>query len=129
MTTNAVPTLSSSGWVKGVATKCDYLISHFYTSEANQTEFYPGNVASLPELLAKYQHDPLSLGTQIQTTMHRYLSRHFDTADVDCSCTDEDGKVYIRLSATVEQDGVKYSFCKQFETTGTVISKIINLVN
>jgi len=129
MPTAAVPTLSAAGWVKDVPTKCDFLISHFYASEEAQTFFYQGNVASLPALLAKYQHDPLSLGTQIQTVMHRYLARHFDSADVDCSCTDDSGKVYIKLSATVVQDGEKYSFCKQFETTGTIISKIINLVN
>lgn len=136
--TVAVPTLSSNGWVRAPADKADYLLAHFYESDKRQTYLYGENVTNLQWLIEQYGHDIILVCQEVRRAVQLYLSRYYDTADVQVTSDTEPGYttvpndtsfVRLRMVCTVTEEGKEYSIAKLIEISDGKFKKVVNLVN
>ena len=56
-----LPTLSSSGFVSGIAEKADRLMSYYFVSEDSQSNLYRGQITSLPKQIQLLGNDEQAL--------------------------------------------------------------------
>jgi len=94
------PTLSTHGWVTDSANKMDFLLSHFFLSDYNQTYFYKGRVSSLPRVIEKNGGKVNGVTEELKSVLSSYLNRYYDSVDVEVSIVDEDTN--LTSSATVQ---------------------------
>jgi hypothetical protein len=126
-----VPTLSPVGWARSPEDKAFFLFSHFYESEKNQTRVYGNNVSNLQWLNAEYGTDIPEFCAQLRKTLTDYLGRHFDSVNVDVTSdmnTNPGSQINIKVSSSVFENGIKYSFGHLVQQNGKVV-KLLTLIN
>lgn len=131
MANNAVPTLSSTGWVTGIAQKADKLFTYFLTSERSQSNAFDG-IASLQYLMQQYAEDELNLERKIEQTLSQLYRRYFEGVEVKVRIHEpKDGAENNRLDLTIKvrvNDGkYKYELSKLLKSTNGSLTRIINL--
>ena len=100
------------GRIDGAAEKLDYLFAAYFVSEQSQSNLYLGRVISLPFQIQAYAQDPVQLRQVMSSTLQSYLDPYFDQTDVRISVEDtvgDEGRLTVRVDATVVQDGATYS--------------------
>lgn len=113
MPVNAVPTLSTFGYVTNVAEKVDFLLAHFVEADKLQSTIYPDHVASLQWLLEENMGSMTSTVSAVQTAVQNYMNRYFDSSSVECTYEEENAeksssRILLTLSITVVQNGNEY---------------------
>lgn len=130
MASNALPTLSTFGWVNATAEKADKLFSHFFASDALQSHVYRGNITSLPNLIQQYGNDPNAITNKMRQELSIYLGRYFDSVDVEVNYEMVDESlIKLKVYARLTEKGKEYSLGKLLEVSGNTIKQIINLNN
>lgn len=131
MSNNKVPSLSPSGWVSAVAEKIDLLLSHFYEAYQNQTYVYKDKITSLQYLIEEHGKDIPALQSKVRGALSLYLTRHFDTANVEVTVTTDEStnESTINIYATVTQNGVEYNVAKLISIAGNTIKSIVDANN
>lgn len=128
-----VPTLNVAGWVNSPNEKVDSLLAHFFESLKSQTAIYGDNVTSLQYLVEHYGNKPSELSTRMQAALEAYLGRYFQSAVVDITHDDNaaniTSSVALTISASVMENGARYSIGKLLEISNSKISKITALNN
>jgi hypothetical protein len=122
----AYHSLTMAGTVTRPAEIVDFLMADFYASLQEQSEIYPGAVASLPYLVATYGSNKMVLSEKIQNTLQKYFSDYFDSVSMNVRCTDIDGTSGYEISLAVEvtQGTETYQLNQLLNVSGTRISKI-----
>lgn len=133
MAERAVPTLSSSGFVVQVAEKADRLLSYFFTSEASQSELYNGSIASLPDLIQKFNDQTTELVKATESLLSAYFSRHFDNVNVIASTNypqpGDESRTNLTIRVTFVDKGQPYDLGRIVNIVDSKIAKIIHLNN
>lgn len=132
MSSKILGTLSIDGWINELAAVCDRLLAYFLVSDYSQTELYPDEISSLPYIIKTYGDDEIRLKSVLTSTLNKYLSRHFDRADVSVSTNNvstTDYRLEIKLIITVYQNDVQYSVGQLIQTVNSVVTNIVNINN
>jgi len=119
----AVPTLSTSGWVKTPAEKIDLLITYFVYTIENQTTLYKGASTSFQQILESNMGNMDSTVAATRSALISYLSRYYASVNVDVSYelsdpTNSLSLATMSIAATVTENDQTYS-----------IEKALTLVN
>ena len=130
---NPLPTLSSSGFVSGIAEKADRLMSYYFTSEASQSNLYRGEVTSLPKQIQLLGNDEAALAARIRTELERLFGNYFDGVEVNVSTdipnTADPNRINVTVSATLIDGGQQYSLGRLINVVNSRIAKIIDINN
>ena len=122
-----LPTLTTAGWIEDLVSVSTSLMDYFLVSEESQTQFYPGEVASLPFLVQQYGSDPDALVSRGRDVLQRYFSRYFEMASVEITSdeqSDSPGRYNISIDVTVVREGKTHRLGRLIELGD---SKIINV--
>ena len=129
--TIAVPTLSVAGWVTDASSKADALFSHFYCSDKAQTFLYGNNVSNLQWLIEEYGGDLVAVTTNLRVTLLTYLSRYYESVNVEVTNDDNPlipkSSIGLTVYCKVVDNGIEYSFGKLLQITNSKIANVINL--
>lgn len=127
-----VPTLSPHGWVHGTAEKVDFLLAHFFETEANQSYIFYGSVTSIQALIEQAMHDMFQLCKLIKDRLGDFLKRYFDAVVIECSeqeATPGSNRTDIRLFVQVIDDGKEYSVGQLLREKNSKFTRVVNLNN
>lgn len=122
-----LPTLTTAGWIDDLVSVSTSLMDYFLVSEESQTQFYPGEVASLPFLVQQHGSDPETLVSRGRDVLQRYFSRYFDMASVEMTTDNNSGssgRYNINIDVTIVKDGKTHRLGRLIELGD---SKIINV--
>jgi len=140
---NAVPTLSTKGWVTDAYYKADVILSYFFLSDASQSNVYFGRIATLPNCIKEAGNDDLALKNSINTALTQmFTSRvdskgkptgYFDNAVVDVTVkrteTGDSVNQDISISIILTEGEKKYSLGKLVNVSNSTIKTIIDINN
>lgn len=109
-----VPTLSTQGWVKDLSSKIDFLLSHYVSTDQEQSNVYKPHISNLQYLIEQYAGDPLSTADAISRSIQTYLGRYYENviAEARFSLLNEKESqttVKITLSLNFTEEGVNYT--------------------
>lgn len=129
-----VPTLSTYGFVRDQASKIDYLLSHFFLSDYNQTYLYPGNVTSLPEIIQKHGGEVAGVISELNRRLRDYLLRYYIDVDLeirmaDNSDADLSTKAELIISVNVMDEGINSQFIRLLRSSDSRLSEIVKYNN
>lgn len=122
-----LPTLTTAGWIDDLVSVSTSLMDYFLVSEDSQSQFYPGEVASLPFLVQQHGSDPDTLANRARDVLQRYFSRYFEMASVEVTTDDQSGtagRYNVSIDVTVVKDGVSHRLGRLIELGD---SKIIHV--
>lgn len=123
-------TLDPEGFVGNPAAVASKLTVYFYLANYSQSTMYRGSVASLAYLMALHTDQPTQLCRSIESTLSSYLKQWFDDLDITVEIENEQAsRLNLILSAIVRDDGKTYEFKHLITTSGTQLSKVLDLVN
>lgn len=130
---NPLPTLSSSGFVSGIAEKADRLMSYYFTSEASQSNLYRGEITSLPKQIQLLGNDVSALSERIRTELERLFGNYFDGVEVvvntDIPNPIDPNRINVTVSATLIDGSQQYSLGRLINVVNSRIAKIIDINN
>jgi len=131
--TQAIPTLSTAGFVTDIPTMIDRMFSYYLTSEYSQSNLFQGKILSLQKQIQAYQHDRNLLITNVRDELEGYFNSVADSTTVKVSLDDpnpdDPNRINITLEAMVVKNNKAYSVGKLIETQDSKILKIIHLNN
>lgn len=129
-----VPSLGTQGWVSDDANKMDLLLSHFFLSDYNQTELYPGNVISLPEIIQNNGNQIDGIINELKSKLTNYLNRYYDSVDVTLEGDPDPNaspeiKYDLRISIVVKTASGTELYSNLIKTENSKLINIIKLNN
>lgn len=80
---NAIPTLSSEGWVTNIDQRIDRILAYMLVSDASQSTFFQGSVNSVQAILQRYGGEEVDLQDAIRELLRRAFERSFERSSVD----------------------------------------------
>jgi hypothetical protein len=112
----------------------DFLLAHMFYADRFQTSLYGKNVTSIPWILEENIGDISRTVTAMRLAINNYLTRYYDSANVDVSSEDADpdnstSKVLIKLAITVIDDGVEYQANRLVSIVDGRFKEFVNLNN
>ena len=122
-----LPTLTTAGWIDDLVSVSTSLMDYFLVSENSQSQFYPGEVSSLPFLVQQHGSEPASLTSRTRDVLQRYFSRYFDMASVEVTSDNANkslGRYNINIDVTIVKGSVSHRLGRLIEIGD---SKIINV--
>lgn len=129
-----VPTLSMQGWVTDPAGKLDFALSHFFLSEANQTNLYPGHVYSFPQLVQQCGGEASQLISLLQDALQNYLKSYYSYAQVEVTPDtdlniDPALRVSVTAKITIGDNGSFGTYNRFFKTENSKLVQWVRLNN
>lgn len=114
MTSKILPTLSSTGWSRGLDDKVDRALVYAFLSDKDQSYIYGTSVTSIQGIVQENSYDPYSLRDLINRKLEEYLRRLFDQAHVSVSIDEtlngvEDDKINFIINVKVLDKGESYT--------------------
>lgn len=105
--------MSTQGWVTDLSSKIDFLLAHFVSTDAQQSNVYKGQVSNLQSIIQQYNGDPLGAADQIQRAVMVYLGRYYENVIADATFSLENAAesqttVKITLALNFTEDGKSY---------------------
>lgn len=130
----AVPTLSTQGYVTEPAAKLDYLLTYFITTDSAQSTTFSRAMVSLQAIVEAYSGDPQGTATEITNKLTRYLSRYYDSVNVESkfSLTDPDNSeslIKITTGINYTEEGVTRSVTRAWEYYQGKFTRIVEVNN
>ncbi len=125
-----VPTLSTLGYITDAVKKFDFLLSHFFLSDYNQTYLYKGHVTSLTRIIENSGNHIESTILGLTNGLKDYLKRYYLDADVKVTTPDtEVSNIELTISITVTEAGSSYTFMRLLEAVDGKMQKIVKINN
>lgn len=127
-----VPTLSTLGFVYDPVTKFEFLISHFFLSDYNQTYLYINHVTSLPRIIENNGDNIQGVIYELKNKLETYLKRYYDDSEARVSLTDPDSNssnVSLDISITVTDHGVQNTFTRLLQTLNGRVQSLTKMNN
>lgn len=131
-TSKYVPTLSTHGFVNDPITKFEFLISHFFLADYNQTYLYRGNVTSLPRIIESNGENISAVISDLKSQLDRYLGRYYDASNTNVDLTDptsESSNVSLSISITVTDKGTQNTFTRLLQTLNGKVQSLTKINN
>lgn len=126
------PSLSTHGWITDPVTKFEFLISHFFLSDYNQTYLYRDNVTSLPRIIELHGENTGAVISDLKDKIDRYLGRYYDNSNTNVDLTDpnsEDSSVSLSISITVIDKGTQNTFTRLLQTLNGKVQSLTKINN
>lgn len=128
-----VPTMSTLGWVTDPASKFDFLLSHFFLSDYNQTYLYKGYVASLPKIIETNGNNIDGAIYDLRSSLNNYLTRYYDQVEVEVVLVtplkENDPSVELNINIGVTDAGTKNIYGRLLSTVNGKMDKLIKINN
>lgn len=122
-----LPTLTTAGWVSDVVIMSTTLMDYFLMSDHSQTQFYPGEVSSMPYLVQQVGSEPRELERRAKVALEKLYGRYFDRVAVEVTSdnlNDRSGRYNLTLDVAVVIDGEQHRLGRMLLVGD---SKIINV--
>lgn len=109
-----LPTLSSTGWSRGLDDKVDRALVYAFLSDKDQSFLYGDNVTSIQGIVQETSYDPYALKDIINDRLEVYLRRLFEQVQVEVRIEDsldgiEDDRIHFIIKVEVKDKGSSYS--------------------
>jgi hypothetical protein len=127
-----VPTLSTKGYVKDPVAKIDFLLSHFFLADYNQSYLYTSNVISLPEIMQKNGGSVDATIPDMERKLRTYLTPYYANLDIsvtNLSDPDLGGKAELLIKLVVDDTGTQSSFERGINFKDSIFQKIVTINN
>lgn len=122
-----LPTLTTAGWVNDLVTVSTSMMDYFLVSEHSQTQFYPGNVSSLPYLIQQHGSEPDRLADRARDVLQQYFSRYFDATTSDVVATrlnGNNGRYDLTIDVAVMKNGKQHRLGRLIEVGDSKIIQV-----
>jgi hypothetical protein len=130
---NAIPTLSTQGWVDDLPTMVDRQLAYYYVSDYNQTFFFPGQVYSLGRDLQISGGKVEILMDLIKTNITALLKEISGNVRVEASCPDFDdetsGRKAINVRMAIEYNGQELLVGRVLEIRNGKLANVLRMNN
>lgn len=130
-----VPSFSTTGWTSSLSEKADIVASHFFLTDAYQSNLYMGKLVSLQNLIQQYGDDIIKLITNVRSQMEDYLRRYYpegSSVSITSNGTDPTyagSLLTFNISMFVTLNGVQYSFGWLVSAENSIVSNIARINN
>lgn len=121
----AIPTLSTSGWVKDIEEGGNKLLAFFITSDGYQSTEYKGSVKSLSYLVGTYGEDAEGMELAVKKALDELYSTYFDNVDTTVSITTKDGESTIDVGIVFTDDNVRRDLHRTLQIGTNSVIKIL----
>lgn len=131
----AVPTLSITGWITDPRTMLSQLLADMIVSEKSQTQWYYGEVVSLPAIVQQYGNKPDDFVTALKFNLEKLVSAHFATAEIEVTWepmageTVDHSRYNVVVLITAMLNGVKVNLAENFHITNNVFKRVTEVSN
>lgn len=125
----AIPTLSTSGWVKDIEEGGNILLTLFITSDGYQSTEYKGSVKSLSYIVGTYGEDIEGMELAVTNALDELYSTYFDNVDVSVSITTKDGESSIEVGIIYTDDTVRRDLNRTLQVGSNSVIKILGETN
>ena len=129
MRKRVVPSLSSSGWLTGLAERADHVMASYIVSDYSENYIY--RVYSLPWHVQQYGHDDLVLKDHVESDLNTLFNRHFDRVEVevtvDIPMADDPERINLQVEATVYEQGNRYDLGRLIKATRSRVVEVFDL--
>lgn len=85
-----VPVLGSQGWVTDPSNKLDYVLSHLFLTDPNQTYVYYQNIFSIQSIWQKTGGEVYDTANALQLALTNYLQKYYREAEVTVTIKEPD---------------------------------------
>lgn len=113
---NTLPTLSSSGVLTNPSLILDRLVKYFLTSNQNQSNIFPNDIASLKYIVHLHSNDPSGFRDALIDSLNKMLNRYFISVDIKVQLNDTTTESLVKEIQleinVVDSDNVSGSFSK-----------------
>lgn len=128
MAKGVVGTMDTIGYLKEPSAKADRLIALWFANRVDQSIIL-SNIQSYQYVVAKHQNDFRidEFLAEVQTNLRSYLQECFDGAEVVARAPNylTVNKMFtLAVSATVEEDGVRYDVARSVEINGKTYERV-----
>lgn len=129
-----VPTLSMLGWSRNPRESLDVLVSHFFLTNASQSDLYRGSMSTAQQILQKFSNDVVSAASEMSTALLMVLRKYYTDSSVSVTHrlidpTVSASAVQFIVSGTVTDNGVSYQLNKLAEAREGIFVKFIETNN
>lgn len=124
-----VPVLGKEGWVKDGKKKLDILMAHLYASDASQSHFFFGEVASMVKVVKENQGRLQLARESVQAMLENYFSKYYNTVGVNVYINESNDTLRgeLVLSAElIDEDGIAYQLHEVMTNKGSLTRKFLN---
>lgn len=133
-TSTPVPTMSTQGWVFDPNTRFDYLLSHFFESDYNQTQLYKGGVTSLPRILEKHGNHIAGVCYGLEQELTSYLQRYYTAVEVTVivdgdTTVNPQSQITLDIRVGVNEDGLHKDYVAKIFSENSKLKKVQMLNN
>jgi hypothetical protein len=109
-----VPSMSTQGWVTELSTKIDLLLSHYISTDYDQSNCYRGNLSNLQYIVEQHSGDPLTTADEIARSIQSFLGRYYENVIAEAKFelenpTESQTTVKITLALNFTEEGVSYT--------------------
>ncbi len=127
------PAIDLDGWVKSPIKVADYLMSHFFLSEFNQTANFPDNVYSFAYFMQKNIESPNLLAQDLQDALTDYFSTQFSDVTAEIITSDKpDSNNLKNLNIYMvfkDSTGAEHNLARLINYSGNKVTEIISVNN
>jgi hypothetical protein len=129
-----VPSLSLSGWSANPRECLDLLVTHFFLSNASQSNIYRGNIASAQEILQRFSSDVSGAAAELERSLNSLLRNYYDDSSIAVASELNDvsksaSVVRFTLSGVAYDDNKPYQLNKLAEVKDGIFVKFIEINN
>lgn len=124
--------LDTDAWVQTPLKVADYLISHFFLAEHDQTSLFKGQVASFPWLIMRHQNEIQQLCTETERTLSGLFSHYFSDVEVQVTEKSIDGSLTKKgitlFLVFTDTKGVKHNIANIVSYDGYKVTEIAAVI-
>lgn len=124
-----VATLTSAGYIDGVAEKAENAMLNFFYSRGHQS-FIFGELAPLGTLVTRYGNDETAFEKEVKIALTTHLKDDFN--NVSLTATSElapDGGINLKLNVILIEDGSEHSLAYLILTKSALLLDILEISN
>ncbi len=131
----AVPTLSITGWITDPRSMLAQLLADMIVSEKSQSQWYYGEVVSLPAIVQEYGNRPDDFVTALRFNLEKLISTHFASADIDVRWepmpneTIDNSRYSVHVIITALLNGVRVNLAENFHITNNIFKRVTEVSN
>lgn len=124
----AIPTLTSEGFVSAIDRKCDRALINLFASDASQSNVFLGRVYSIQDVIYRFSNNIPEVGREVARIIEIVLKTYFDDAFVTgrvSEIPDKPGHFDIAINGTVVENMRKYDFGRMVESANGMVQKLM----
>lgn len=133
MAKKAFGSLSSKGMITDTAGRLEQSLAVFYVSDYNQTNLFPGMVASLPKIMQESSHKTVGVMGSLESTLQSYLAGVFDNVKVTVTSSDLSDETVSRNTVevlfTISDNGREEVIARLLPISESALTKMMKHLN